>query len=176
MTALIVFMLVMAAVMFVFGCVDQRRLYWKADAWQYRNPGANEPSDAALGVRRASFFIGAVVLLAGAGILKAADASAVYSTADVHSVAQAAASKLDRDSTSGIGSSFSATSGIYDAVNEEGNGNVEIRSAGGDKYELTNRKGRNPVCLTVSVENDLDLGGDEPWSHSVTTSVDDGRC
>ncbi|TDD33252.1 hypothetical protein E1287_20130 [Actinomadura sp. KC06] len=176
MTVLIVFMLLMAVVMFVLGCVDQRKLYWKADAWQYRNPGANEPSDAALGVRRASFFIGAAVLLVGAGILKAADDSTVYSTSQVHSVAQAAASKLDKDSTSGIGSSFSATSDVYDAVNEEGGGNVKIRSAGDDRYELTNRKGDNPVCLTVSVENDLTLGGDEPWSHSVTTSVDDGPC
>ncbi|MGH3241060.1 MAG: hypothetical protein ACRDNL_11825 [Spirillospora sp.] len=176
MTALIVFTLLVAAVMFVLGCMDQRKLYWKGSAWQYRNPEANEPSDAALSLRRASFFIGAVMLLVLAGILKAADNSTVYSTSQVHSVASRAASELDKGSTSGIGSSFSASSDVYDAVHEEGNGNVKIRSAGNEKYELTNRKGKNPVCLTVSVENDLNIGGGEPWSHSITTSVDDGPC
>ena len=178
MTAVLVFVVIMAVVMFVLGCMDQRSLYWKMSAWQFRDPQANEPSDAALGVRRASLFISAVVLLVTAGVIKSADSTQDYSTSQVSSVAYAAGFSLDRNTTSGIGSSFDASSKVYDAVNEEGNGKVQIKSSGGDKYELTNRKGENPVCLTVTVDNDLSLGsgGDSPWSHSISTSVDEGPC
>ncbi|MGW2309194.1 hypothetical protein [Actinomadura luteofluorescens] len=176
MTGLIVFVLLVAVAMFVLGCMDQRTVYWKTRAWQYRNPEANEPSDAALATGRAGAFAGAVALLVTAGVLLGVENARTYSTAQVSSVAHAAASRLDEGPSSGIGSSFGTMSDIYDAVNDEGGGNVHIRSAGGDKYELTNRKGKNPVCLTVTVDYELDLGGGEPWSHSVTTSVDDGPC
>jgi hypothetical protein len=93
----------------------------------------------------------------------------------VRSVASAAASELDQ-AGSGLGSSHRAASALYKAVDEEGNGNVEIQSAGGGKYELTNRKGQNPVCLTITVDNKLTLGGSDPWKHSVSTSVNEGSC
>ncbi|TDC55228.1 hypothetical protein E1281_13760 [Actinomadura sp. KC345] len=177
MTALIVLFLVLAAATFVLGCLDQRMLYWKTHAWQYKNPEANEPSDAALTLNRFGLFAGAVTLAVTTVVLMDVDRSTTYSTSQVRSVAQAAASKVDQGAQSGIGSSFGASSSVYDAVNEEGGGNVEIRSAGSGKYELTNRDGENPVCLTVEVENDLNLGGDDgPWSHSVTTSVTEGPC
>ncbi|MES9537873.1 MULTISPECIES: hypothetical protein [unclassified Actinomadura] len=176
MTALIVFVLLTAVVLFVLGCMDQRTLYWKNRAWQYRNPEAVEPSGAAFAAARAGSFAGAVALLITAGVLYGADNARTYSTAQVDSVASAAASRLDEGPSSGLGSSVGTTSDVYDAVNDAGHGNVHIRSAGGDKYELTNRKGKNPVCLTVTVDNALDLGGGEPWSHSVSTSVHDGPC
>lgn len=178
MAALIVMCFVLAAVFFVLGCMDQRKLYWKLTAWQYRRPEANEPSDAAHALNRFGLFCGAVMMLVLAAILNAADTTRTYSTAQVRSVASAAASELDRGTQSGIGSSIDTSSDVHDAVNEHGGGNVEIRSAGGGEYELTNRDGENPVCLTVTVDNDLNIGGriGEPWSHSVSTSVTEGSC
>ena len=177
MTALIILFFVLAAAMFVLGCMDQRTLYWKISAWQYKNPEANEPSDAAFGLNRFGLFAGAATMVVMSVILMGVDNSNTYSTSQVMAVAQTAASELDQGGKSGIGSSFGTSSKVYDAVNEEGDGNVEIRSAGGSRYELTNRDGENPVCLTVEVENDLNLGGDDgPWNHSVTTSVDEGPC
>ncbi|TDB92238.1 hypothetical protein [Actinomadura sp. 7K534] len=178
MTALIVMCFVLAAVFFVLGCMDQRKLYWKTAAWQYRRPEANEPSEAAHVFNRIGLFLGAAMMLVLAAVLNAADASSTYSTAQVRSVASSAASDLNQGTQSGIGSSFRASSDLYDAVNEHGGGNVKIRSAGSGEYELTNRDGENPVCLTVTVDNDLNIGGGigEPWSHSVSTSVNDGAC
>ncbi|WP_301174740.1 hypothetical protein [Actinomadura geliboluensis] len=176
MTALIALMFVLAACCLLLACVDQRKLYWKTGAWQYRNPEANEPSESAFAMRRASLVIGAVVFVVMGFVFKAADSSLDYSTAQVRSVAYAAASELDRGSGTGLGSSYRAGSDVFDAVQEEGNGNVRVRRAGSGKYELTNRKGKNPVCLTVTVDNKLRLGGSDPWSHSISTSVDEGTC
>jgi hypothetical protein len=33
--------------------ISPRSLFWRTAAWQYRNPEANEPSDAAYALRRA---------------------------------------------------------------------------------------------------------------------------
>ncbi len=175
MTALIALMFALAAGCLILACMDQRKLYWKTGAWQYRNPGANEPSDTAFALRRASLVIGAVALAIMGFVLKAADGSRDYSTAQVRSVASAAAMELDQ-AGSGLGSSYRTSSKLYKVLNEVGNGNVEIQSAGSGKYELTNRKGENPVCLTITVDNKLKLGGSDPWSHSISTSVDEGPC
>ncbi|MEU5990531.1 hypothetical protein ABZ806_16305 [Spirillospora sp. NPDC047418] len=175
MTALIVLMFVLAGVCLLLACMDQRKLYWKTGAWQYRNPEAHEPSDSAFAVQRGSMVVGAVALVIMGFVLKSADGSRDYSTAQVRSVASAAASELDQAGP-GLGSSHRAASALYKAVDEEGNGNVEIQSAGGGKYELTNRKGQNPVCLTITVDNKLTLGGSDPWNHSVSTSVNEGSC
>lgn len=178
MTGLIVLFVGIAIVLFVLGCMDQRKLYWKASAWQYRNPEANEPSDAALGLNRVGLFAGAVAMLVCAGIVHSADAASTYSTAEVSSVAHSVASELNRGGQPGLASPYGTSSEVYEAVNEKGNGNVEVRSAGGDRYELTNGDGENPVCLTVKVDHDLNLGrtGGRPWSHSISTSVDEGPC
>ncbi|MFS2294144.1 MAG: hypothetical protein FWJ90_15870 [Actinomadura sp.] len=178
MTGLIVVFVGIAIVLFLLGCMDQRKLYWKTAAWQYRNPEANEPSDAALGLNRVGLFAAAVGMLVCAGIVHSADAASTYSTSEVSSVAYSVASELNRGDQSGLASSYSTSSEVYEAVNEKGNGNVEIRSVGGDRYELTNRDGENPVCLTVKVDHDLNLGSTAggPWSHSISTSVDEGPC
>ncbi|MGP4026495.1 hypothetical protein [Actinomadura sp. 3N407] len=177
MTALIVLFIAFGALLLVLGCMNQRTLYWKLTAWQYRNPEANEPSDAALALNRFGLIVSAVMMFAGAGIVNgAAGNPSGYSTSQVRSVASAAASKVESGTDSGIGSSVRASSDVYDTVNEEGDGNVKIRSAGGGEYELTNREGENPVCLTVTVDNRLSLSGGEPWSHSISTSVNEGPC
>ena len=176
MTALIVLMFVLAGGCLLLACMDQRKLYWKTGAWQYRNPEAHEPSDTAFALNRGALVVGAVVLVVMGFVFRTADSSRDYSTAQVRSVASAAASERDQGTGPGLGSSYRTGSDLYKAVDEEGNGNVEIRSAGGGKYELTNRKGKNPVCLTITVDNKLTLGGSDPWHHSVSTSVDEGSC
>jgi hypothetical protein len=174
MTALFICSLIVAAFLFVLGCMDQRKLYWKTSAWKYRDPEANEPSDSALAMNRFGLFAVAVAFLVIAGIVHAADEARDYSTARVKAVAYAVASRLDEGPRAGLGSSLDTRSDVFDAVRDEGDGNVRIRSTNGG-FELTNREGRNPVCLTVAVDTSPGpIGG--PRSHSVSTTVDEGRC
>ncbi|WP_019629307.1 hypothetical protein [Actinomadura atramentaria] len=177
MVALIVLVVGLSVLCFVLGFMDQRKIYWKTAAWQYRNPEANEPSDTALGLSRVGYFVSGAILLVLAITMTGYEGSRDYSASKVSMVAHSAALRLGQDATSsGLGSSYGATSRVYRVVTEEGDGNVKVRPMGLSKYELTNRSGKNPVCLTVEVDDKLSLTDDEPWSHSVSTSVDEGPC
>lgn len=57
---------VVAAVLFVLAAVDQRKLWQGTTGWQYRNPEANEPSDAALALGRVVMVVVAFLALAAA--------------------------------------------------------------------------------------------------------------
>lgn len=62
-------------------------------------------------------------------------------------------------------------------MQEEGDGFVKSRSAGGDEYELTNLDGEHPVCLSVKVDGHP--GGGSAGSRggrSISTSVEEGPC
>ncbi|OLT11428.1 hypothetical protein BJF79_24170 [Actinomadura sp. CNU-125] len=161
--------------------MDQRTVYWKFAAWRYRNPEANEPSDTALAMNRfAMFFIAAVFAVIG-GMVIASDGTRTYgsSAAEVRAVADAAAESLRRDATPGLGPTLTE-SAVIDAVAAEGDGEVRVENVpgDGDRYELTNGAGENPVCLTVEVDEELDVADTdrEPWSHTISASVTDGPC
>lgn len=179
MQAASVVCLVMAAVFFALGCMNQRKAYWFFAAWKYRKPEANEPSGAALGVNRIAFFVGSGALLVVAAVFNGIDdANAAYSTAEVRSVAESAKSELDQGSEIEIDVSFLPTYDLYEAVKTHGGTDVVLRSVGEGKYELTNRLGENPVCLTVEVDDEPSPGGpgERRRTRSKITSIDDGPC
>lgn len=176
MIALFVIALLVAAAFFGLAFMDQRKLYWKTRAWQYRNPEAMEPSDAALGLNRAALFVIAVLFLVIAGIFRAADTADDYSTGEVKIVADALADRMDRGSAADFRASFGSIADVREAVRAESDGKVKVRSAGGEEYELTNRRSENPVCLTVTLDAHPTLTGTEPWLNSITTEVDPGPC
>ncbi|MEU5900233.1 hypothetical protein [Streptomyces venezuelae] len=65
----LIFAIIMAVVFVGLGLADQRKMWWRFRARWYRNPEANEPSDAALRGLRMLFFLGAaMVLFAGCQI------------------------------------------------------------------------------------------------------------
>jgi hypothetical protein len=57
---------VMAAVLFLLAALNQRKLWRVTAGWQYRNPEACEPSDAALIVGRVALVVLAFLSLATA--------------------------------------------------------------------------------------------------------------
>jgi hypothetical protein len=62
MTSFIVVAFVLAGVMLVMACADQRRVWWRTQARQYRNPEDHEPTDAAFTYGRVVLLISAVVM------------------------------------------------------------------------------------------------------------------
>lgn len=172
---LIGFFLVLAAIFVVLGFMDPRKVHRKVVAWQYRNPEAVEPSDAALVVGRVSYFIGAGILVVMAITLGSVLDETVYDRSEVRSVATAAAAELRSGPAEGR-SPVSVRSDVFAAVREAGGDRVMIESSGPARYEITNAEGDHPVCLTVTTDSDLGLGSDEPWSTTVEASVSDGRC
>ncbi|GAA0901846.1 DUF6199 family natural product biosynthesis protein [Pseudonocardia zijingensis] len=60
MSGAAVFVLIMGVVMLLLAVVDQRALWRATAAWQYRNPEANEPSDAALALSRVGLVVSAL--------------------------------------------------------------------------------------------------------------------
>lgn len=59
----VLFMWLLALVLFGLGCVGPRRLYWAVKANWYRDPAANEPSEGAYKVQRVAAFVSAGVLV-----------------------------------------------------------------------------------------------------------------
>jgi hypothetical protein len=95
---LAVFMFAFAVVMAGLGCADQRSLYWNFTAWTFRDPAANEPSDAAFAVRRVSLF---VVAAGGVGMgiwMLVLHAQATFDEGDVRAAVKKAAVSLSKRS------------------------------------------------------------------------------
>lgn len=66
MTGLGIF-LILLAVLCVIGAAMPRKMWWGLSSWMYRNPDANEPSDAGYGIQ--SIILGIVAVLSAiAGI------------------------------------------------------------------------------------------------------------
>lgn len=91
MTALIVFFFILAVVMVVLGCLDQRMLWWKMAAWRYRNPHAQEPSDGMLSFSRVSYFFGAAILVVFGIIMAGSDTGGTWDQGRVRSSVESAA-------------------------------------------------------------------------------------
>ncbi|MFK4066815.1 hypothetical protein [Streptomyces sp. NPDC029674] len=63
MSGVLIFAIIMAVVFVAVGLADQRKMWWRFRARWYRNPEANEPSDAAMTGMRVLFFVGAALLV-----------------------------------------------------------------------------------------------------------------
>lgn len=82
MIAMAVICFVLALGCLVWAAADQRKLWWKMDAWRYSDPEANEPSDTALTTTRIALFFLAIGL-AGAGVFFLHDQAKLESHAEV---------------------------------------------------------------------------------------------
>lgn len=167
---------VMAGFLLILGFVNPRRMWWRTAAWQYRNPQANEPSEQSYQAARVTYFVFAVLLALTGFVFIGIGSDLKYDQAEVRSVVDEAASELSSTEPEGLGL---YSYDVEAALAEAGDANrIQVKSAGDDRYEVTNEDGRYPVCLTVRTDSDLDLGDDDgdPWERSVSTSVDDGPC
>lgn len=173
----IVFMFALALVMFVLGCMDQRKLYWKMAAWRYRNPEANKPSDSALAVSRGSHIFGAVLLAIFAFVFIGLRDDQAYTRSEVLSAVRSAASELENGKSEFAPMSSEVRQALDEAASPDALTMTEADSdEDGDRYEITNSDGDHPVCLTVDAEPHLRLDENEPWSTAVTATVAEGRC
>lgn len=60
---------VIAGAICLWGIISPQSLYWKGNAWQYRNPEANEPSNASYGITRIASVFTLVAIVVGGGAL-----------------------------------------------------------------------------------------------------------
>lgn len=200
MTGWAVLLFVLAGVFFLLGLIDQRKLWWKTTAWQYRDPVANEPSDSALGLGRLSLFAVAVFSVIAAVLVLDAqrsvdeqetrrpttpsipsifsstptpdpDKAETYSRSEVREEAEAVAHLLVGEYPFNVGAIITTQS--------DGNLHHERQKGKEDKdgweyteYELTNRKGDHPVCLRVRQPGPGHAGSSKVDS----AKVRNGRC
>lgn len=70
-----IIMLVALSVLLIWGVISPRSMWMKTKAWQFKNPEANEPSDAAYSMTRTASAIGIFAILCSIGMLANAGAS-----------------------------------------------------------------------------------------------------
>lgn len=66
---LLILVLLFAVPLFLWSIVDPRGAWRVGQAWKFRNPEANEPSEAAYGLQRVGAVVGLIMLLVGVVIL-----------------------------------------------------------------------------------------------------------
>ncbi|WUH97929.1 hypothetical protein OHR68_31135 [Spirillospora sp. NBC_00431] len=180
LTSVLVVLSLMAAVLGIAACRNQRKLWWRTQAWRYRDPRANEPSDAALAAGRVIKLVTAGILVAGAVLVNGPIRDSTgYDRRDVWLVAMQAAARLEgrplenvreTDLWNKARTAVSAAAGDRARFKESG-----VLSATGLKYEITNTRGEHPVCLTVFADR-LPESTAQKAKVAVTTSMTDGRC
>ncbi|WP_228001181.1 hypothetical protein [Nocardia australiensis] len=190
LTSLVVVLGLLAAVLVVAACGDQRRRWWKRHAWRYRDPQACEPSDAALVAWRVAKLVAAAVLVAGTFVVNGPVRSAfAYDQRDVWAVAVQAAARLNgrtQDNITEVALTQRARRVVADAAGDrarfkEGTGTfMEDRPKYSLKYsvntfEITNADGDHPVCLTVFADR-LPESTAEVAKITTETTMTEGRC
>jgi hypothetical protein len=189
MTGYEVMCFIAAGVFTLLAFVPQRWLWWKTIAWQYRNPRANEPSDTSLAIGAfGMLFMAALCFGLGWTLHSAAQdereqakasykksprptrppdpaKARIYSPSEVREKAQAVANEARDENEVDLGA----------IIVEVSDGNLQSKIKGDrmtgvteTDYELTNRKGEHPVCLTVTTGLVNRLVS--------TATVRDGRC
>ncbi|MGW7406903.1 hypothetical protein ACWGI9_24815 [Streptomyces sp. NPDC054833] len=186
----------LAAVLVVLGLADQRKLYWRFAAWRFRNPEANEPSDAAFAWQRGVLFVGAAVMVfQGCSAMDDADKSSWSGEELRQAVTQAASSIEDEPQVSSPSEDYSTL--IEDAVTDAGKGlgpsyavSVEAtdsdpESKAGD-YVVTADGADAAFCMSItrslsddggfSVPGVDDQSGTYVPAYDLKASVSEGRC
>lgn len=179
-TSALIVLSALAAVLGIAACWNQRKLWWRTQAWRFRDPGANEPSDAALAAGRVVKLVTAGILVAGAFLVNGPIRDAtVYDRRDVWLVAVQAAARLEGRPLKNVReidlwekarTAVSAAAGDRAQFKETG-----VLSAAGLNYEITNTRGEHPVCLTVFADR-LPESTALNAKVAVTTAMKDGRC
>ncbi|MGW2702669.1 hypothetical protein [Streptomyces sp. NPDC001340] len=191
-----VFFFLFAAVVTALGLANQRKLYWRFAAWRFRNPEANEPSDAAFAWQRGLLFVGAAVLVfQGCSAMSDADKNS-WDAAELRQAVTHAASALEddpqvnapsedysqliKDEVAGAGEDM----GPSYAVDVEAS-DVNSESKAGD-YVVTADGTDAVFCMTITRSLSDDGGfsvpgvGDQSDSYvsayDLKASVGEGRC
>jgi hypothetical protein len=169
-------MITMAGLFLVAGCVDAKRLWWRAAAWRFKNPEANEPSEWGYGVARVSFIVGATAFVIVGLVFLRIGNEETRAHAELRRVVAVAATELSSTERESVDSTD-----VEHALGDARRVRVEYAGTDGDsdRYEITHEDGGDPVCMTVRISLKFDADTIDPSSgveHSVSTSVDDGPC
>ncbi|MEU2430516.1 hypothetical protein ABZ611_13590 [Streptomyces sp. NPDC007861] len=184
MTGVIITFFVLTAFFVVLGCVDQRRLYWRFTAWRYRNPEANEPSDAAYNRGRIlAFVIAGAMLFSACGAMNFADDSS-WSSGELGDVVEAAAESIEAETHSTSGGASTVEEALRDAAEGEGPYyKLHVETAGSDRYLVSTDTGEYPFCLSMTSSESGGFavpGADGSTTvvpeYALAVSVDEGRC
>ncbi|MDK1472985.1 hypothetical protein QNO07_06000 [Streptomyces sp. 549] len=151
------FMLVVVVLALVMAILPGRTTWQVLHAWQFRNPEANEPSNAAHAVRRLSLLFGAVLLGTLWFQLQDGDLGFGSAGSKLRDTVDAAVSDLDQDShTRFTRLTEPAGSGSYEgrvsqAVRQAAprSLSVEIESTGDESYTITAEGTSDAYCLRV---------------------------
>jgi hypothetical protein len=174
-----IFLWLVAVIVIIMGLSDQRSLYWKWQAWRYRDPEAHEPSERAYDRQRGRSLFGAGMCVIAGFVMLSLNGSLIKDQSEVRSAAESVASDIDGTSPQLI-SPFSVSEEIYDAMRDIRGVKMEqiwgAWSGDEQRYEFTNDQGDNPVCLIVDSDSQADLLSEELWRTTITTSVQDGKC
>lgn len=152
----------MTVVMGLVAYFGPRRMYWSFDAWRYRNPEANEPSDAAYGLNGCVVWVVFGFLLIASIVATAAAISP--GSADPYDVASEVASEVGGRYESQWGTPH--RDGLNRLAGEKSGGRVQVREVREDTetdttwYEFTGSDGTEPACLEVQVPYELGTYGD----------------
>ncbi|MEV6316489.1 hypothetical protein [Streptomyces sp. NPDC051776] len=153
MIGLAIFMGAFALAFLLFGLADQRKIYWRFQARQFRNPEANEPSDAAYTGRR--------VLLLGVALAAAVMSVNLFRTAGAFDFAPDHDEILEQVRSAAEDLEESGAKYRFPGPEEDGSWgeyiNAELKGPGDDllasfqsadgaveRYEISD------VCLTVT--------------------------
>ncbi|MET9620799.1 MULTISPECIES: hypothetical protein [unclassified Streptomyces] len=189
MVGVIALFFVLAAVFVVLGCVDQRRLYWRLSAWRYRDPAANEPSDAANRVGRfAALLLAGVWVFAGCRAMDFADGDS-WTREEMRTVVVAAAETIEADAHPSGATDSMLTEALRDASEGEGPyyrldvSTADAREGEGDRFQVSTTDGEFPFCLAFTKKESGGFavpGADGSTTvvpeYDLTSSVDEGTC
>ncbi|MEO3826855.1 hypothetical protein [Actinomadura sp. B10D3] len=187
-----------AGLLLVLALASRRSVWHGTHGWMYRNPEANEPSDAAFGFMRGLYLLLAfLVAMAGVWMMSidddkpdpvdrerelsqlstrfapptpspGPDKARTYSRSEIRAVAMQVKTTIEQQR----GSPFVIGPDVIRMVHGASQGNVRInrlrtKEPGTDKFELTNIKKKNPVCLIAK--------SGASW-YFEEASVRNGRC
>lgn len=173
--ALMIVLFVLAVPMFVLGMMNQRKLWWKIAAWRYKDPSTHEPSETFNTWNRFGYFFGGGVMVVMGFVFLSMIGSYTFDASGVRSHADQAASVLEEEEPAfSFGPTESEIEWALEQVAPSGALRLEERGDsedGDDRYEITNRNGEHPVCLTVGTE-----GGLTDEDPETTATVDEGPC
>ena len=182
LTYLTVGLSVLAAVLLIAACMNQRKLWWSTRAWRYKDPDAFEPTKTALIVGRVAKLVAAAVLVAGAVLVNGpVRDSTLYDQRDVWSVAVQASADLKGRPMVNLNEYALqkwVAKTVTDAAGDQARAEEKKASAllsSGLPFEITNVEGDHPVCVTVYADR-LPESTATRSLVTVSTSIDQGRC
>jgi hypothetical protein len=166
---------VTAGFLVLLGVVGPKRLYWGAQAWQYKHPEANEPSDASYDVSRVVTWVLAglmTVFAIGVSVSAGRDLTA----AQVYDAASRIASEFG--SLEGEGFLDPSVRGVADRLGYGAELRIEDVSSfdDADRYVLTNDEGDHPVCLAITADRGNPLDDDYLDEVTYDAEVTRGAC